>query len=160
MFQLKSKRAYFRRFTKTDLPKIRKLMKDRETMKWTGYRRVQTNDEIDYHLSLWCDNKDDNLGVWAAIDNLTDEFIGWAMLKLNKENELELGFMIASNKRNQGYAKEISLLLLDHAKKIGVDYVVANTDADNIASKRTLLSVGMKEVSSQKGLMHFIYSIK
>jgi RimJ/RimL family protein N-acetyltransferase len=73
------------------------------------------------------------------------------------EGSVEVGYGLVPSARGNGYAAEALAALLNIAAELGVVRVVADTDKDNIASRRTLERAGFKQVGSDGDL--YLYEI-
>lgn len=147
---LSSRRALLRRFQISDLGPLKLMMMDPEIMKFTGFLSPQKPERINELLKKWMTDDIKPLGVWAAEEILSKQFIGWFMLKETNSKDPELGFMISKKFWNQGYATEISSSILEYAFSVlGKQKVIASTNTDNHASIAVLKKLGMNESSSR-----------
>ena len=146
MNNIETNRTFLRSFTSTDLHSLKLMLMDEEVMKFTGFKKAQTEEKSKELLSKWI--KDDS--VWAAINKKTNHFIGWFMLKETISKDcLEIGFMLDKSCWSQGYATEIALKLIKFAtERQGVSKVIASTDVNNRASIKVLKKIGMSPTDS------------
>lgn len=97
--------------------------------------------------------KPDNtlLGVQAstyfALRKLDGKVVGCIELRHTLNPALKtigghIGYSVVPGERNQGYATEMLQLVLQQAKKAGLDRVLLTCDVDNIASNRIILKCG------------------
>ncbi len=61
---------------------------------------------------------------------------------------VEVGYVLAPSARGHGYAAEALVALLRLAAEHGLSRAVAETDRDNVASRRTLARAGFHHVAS------------
>lgn len=147
---LNSKRAILRAFEDEDLSGLKTMMSDMEIMKFTGFREPQSEEKILQCLDEWKKKGHKKLGVWCAEAKDSGEFIGWFMLKDVGKEGPELGFMLAKSKWGQGFATEISSLLLDYTfHDLKFNKVHATTVSENNNSISVLKKIGMKETSTK-----------
>ncbi|CAM2809761.1 MULTISPECIES: GNAT family N-acetyltransferase [Dermacoccus] len=66
-----------------------------------------------------------------------------------QDGSVEIGYGLVPSARGAGFAAEASRALIDAARELGLDHVVAATAMDNIASQRTLEHAGMSRVGEQ-----------
>ncbi len=93
-------------------------------------------------------------GVWLLTDRLTDERYGTVLLKsipasgpmlpLEPSGETEIGWHLHPDAWGHGYATEAASAVLDHAFAGDLRRVVAVTHADNRASQRVAVRIGME----------------
>ena len=77
-----------------------------------------------------------------AIETLGDgEFVGCISFSGAGE-EAGLGYLVGRRFRNRGYATEAGRAVLDHARGLGIQAVVAETFPENPASARVLVKLG------------------
>lgn len=68
---------------------------------------------------------------------------------------VEIGYGLAPSARGHGFATEAVGILMRIAAGLGVTTIVAETDADNIASQRTLEKAGFHRVDSDSELYRY-----
>lgn len=86
------------------------------------------------------------LGVWAADDRRSGEFLGWFSLKRRSgagNAEAELGYRLTPGAWGRGYATEGARALVERGFEAGLRRVVANVYEENVASRRVLEKLGM-----------------
>lgn len=83
-------------------------------------------------------------GIWAVIEKSSGKIIGRAGLSTRPQLEdIELGYVIAREYRNKGYAKRACKIALKYAKdELGIEKVVAVTNPHNDASIKVLSGMG------------------
>lgn len=132
-------RTAIRKFTDQDYPTLVQLMSDPEVMRFTGFQTPQPPERVQELLKKWSSQQDTGLGVWAAVEKETQDFVAWYMLKRTHDTDPELGFMLPQSKWNQGYATEISQGFLDYGfKTLGLTKILASVVTENAASHRVL----------------------
>ncbi len=86
-------------------------------------------------------------GFWAAIGKSTGEFLGWFHFRPSSNthpDEVELGYRLGRDGWGQGYATEVSRALVRKGfTELGVQRVVASTDAAHTASRRVMEKAGL-----------------
>lgn len=68
---------------------------------------------------------------------------------------VEIGYGLVPSARGQGYAAEAVQALVGLARQQGLSRVVADTDADNIASQRTLERAGFTQTGTHGELRRY-----
>ncbi len=93
---------------------------------------------------------EDGIGRWVVVDKKTNAFMGWAGLKLYKEevnehsNFYELGYRFIKKYWGQGYATEAAKAVIDYGfNEMGLTEIYAMTDAENFKSEKVLEKCGM-----------------
>lgn len=152
-----NERIKLRRFTSGDLSNVRKLFLNDDVMKYTSFRRPQTEEVIRTCLDDWTKEREDQLGVWAVEDAKSSEFIGWSMLKPVSETIAELGYMIIQDKWHEGFATQVAELLINHGlRTVNLAKIISKVDQDNDASSKVLQKVGFQQgKSDEEGLLIF-----
>lgn len=94
---------------------------------------------------------ENGIGRWAIIDKQTNEFIGWAGLKLVTEqtnghiNFYDLGYRLIPKYWGKGIASEVSLQWVNYAfNQLDIQNLYAMADSNNIASCRVLEKTGFR----------------
>jgi RimJ/RimL family protein N-acetyltransferase len=115
------------------------MMVDPNIMKFTRFEVPQSEESIRKTLQDWIQQPGPDLGVWAAVEQSTGDFLGWFMLRIIDLEVPELGYMIHPRKMNQGFATELADALTEKGlRQLGYSRIVAVTDATNKASVRVL----------------------
>ncbi|WP_285568931.1 GNAT family N-acetyltransferase [Actinoallomurus iriomotensis] len=86
-------------------------------------------------------------GYWAAEERSTGRFLGWFHFRPAKngpDGEIELGYRLRRPAWGRGYATEGSRALIHKGfTELGVERVVAETMAVNLASRRVMEKSGL-----------------
>jgi RimJ/RimL family protein N-acetyltransferase len=89
-------------------------------------------------------------GFWAAIEKLTGQFLGWLHFRPREgasPDEAELGYRLRKSAWGKGYATEGSRALIRKGfTEFGVQRVVAEAMAVNLASRRVMEKAGLRLV--------------
>lgn len=145
---ISTKRLQLRPTHANDFANILALRSDPDVQKYT-LQGVQTRKDIQRFFDTVLPYKQKHgIGMSSVFINNTNEFIGQAGLfhigHYDLQNEIELGFRFHKKYWNNGYATEISLELLNWAKKyLSVPEIIAFVETENIASRRVLEKIGM-----------------
>ena len=148
---LETPRLVLRRFTLADVDNLVSLNADPDVMRFiTGgipIGRVEIEDEL-LPAFLGYYERFDGYGFWAAVEKRTGEFLGCFYLTPPEDGapgEAELGFRLRKSAWGKGYATEGSHALIRRGfTEFGVQRVVADTVAGNIASRRVLEKAGLR----------------
>ncbi|WP_147315616.1 GNAT family N-acetyltransferase [Asanoa ferruginea] len=73
------------------------------------------------------------------------------------DGSVEVGYGLSPSARGNGYAAEALAALLTVAAGQGLDRVVADTTADNVASQRTLERAGFRQTGTDGD--HYLYEL-
>lgn len=148
-----TERLVLRRFTEADADDLFDLHGDSEVMRFlTGGRPtprdVILNETLPRFLRSY--ERFEGFGVWAAIERLTGEFLGWFEFHPPEgrgPEEAELGYRLRRSAWGKGYATEGSRALIRRGfTELGVRRVVAETMAVNAASRRVMEKAGLTYV--------------
>ncbi len=144
-----SKRLYLSEYTKTDAQLLLELNSDPDVMKYIGPPRVDikvAEESIKKLIAYYSENP--GLGVWAAFEKDTDEYIGFFELAhLDNTEEIEVGYRLHKKYWGKGYATEMSKVLIDYGfNKLGLNEIAGVTHPENIASQNVLLKCGLRYV--------------
>jgi RimJ/RimL family protein N-acetyltransferase len=94
------------------------------------------------------------IGRWAVILKETEEFIGWAGLKLESnvnghEQFYDLGYRFIQKHWGKGYASEAAQAWVDYGFNVmKLEKINAFIDADNVASRKVIEKVGLKFIET------------
>jgi len=153
---LESQRLRLRRFVEADLAPFLAYLNDPLVARyqtWESYTEQQARDVI---------QKQQNLvpgvpGQWftfAVELKATGVLIGHIALKMEDQQQAEIGFTFARAYQGQGLACEAATCVLNYAfTKLGIHRVVAITDCENERSVALLSRLGMRREG------HFIQNI-
>jgi len=163
-------RLIFRELQAEDAASMFELDSNAEVHRYLGNTPVQSKEEsekvIQFIRKQYVDN---GVGRWALIEKESGEFVGWAGLKLMKEeinghsDFYDLGYRLIPRYWGKGYATEAGKALVKYAfETLKVKNVFAIVDAENAASIKVLQKAGLHsesefEYQGQKHLWFHIY---
>ena len=148
-------RLLLRRFTDADADELESLDADPAVMRFLNGGRPTPRDKIRLEvlprfLSYY--DRFPGLGVWAALERSTGEFIGWFALSPREGGPpegaepgvYELGYRLRREAWGKGYATEGSRALIRKGfHDYGVRRVIAQTMTVNTASRRVMEKCGL-----------------
>lgn len=148
--KIKTKRLIIRNLTSKDLAHFYAYRSSPEVMKYQG-SGVMTKEEAQQFIEKQADKQFGKAGEWVqyGIENrATGQLIGDCAIHLRQAtpDTAEIGITISSLWQKQGYAKEALLGILRFLFEANnIRRVVERLDAENIASKRLLESIGFRK---------------
>ena len=138
---LESERLYLKEFTNNDVDNLFRLNGNADVMKYI--RPPETDIDVIKKLikkiiNYYSDNP--GLGVWAGYEKLSNEFIGFFELAhLDTTDEIEVGYRLFKEYWGQGYATEMTKVLIDYGfNKMGLKQVARITHPENSASRNVI----------------------
>ena len=146
---LQTERLYLREMTQEDLPALKAILQDEETMyAYNGaFTAAETQEWLDKQLARY---QQYGMGLWAVILKETDEMIGQCGLTMQpwKEEEvLEIGYLFRRDQWHKGYATEAAQGCKAYAFDVlGVKKVCSIIRDINVASQNVARRNGMKVV--------------
>jgi ribosomal-protein-alanine N-acetyltransferase len=144
---LETERLYLRPLTQSDGDAIFAMRSDRDVMRFIRepQNRAETDDWIRLVSSRW---EKDRIGFCALIEKRRGEFLGWCGIwRLKETNELEVGYAVAKNFWNRGFATEAAEKFIEYAfDRLRPDKIVAVAEPKNWASRRVMEKLGMQFV--------------
>ncbi|WP_433283623.1 GNAT family N-acetyltransferase [Micromonospora sp. CA-244673] len=148
---LRTARLRLRRVTMDDVDHLVELDGDPEVMRFlTNGRPTPAEVVRGEHLPLLLSQytRHPGLGRWAALDRMTDEFLGWLALDPSADGaEAELGYRLRRAAWGHGLATEGARALVRHAfDTVGVRRVWAQTMAVNDRSRAVMARAGLRYV--------------
>ena len=154
---LETPRLVLRRFTRADVDDLVSLNADPDVMRFiTGgipIGQVEIEDEL-LPAFLGYYECFDGYGFWAAMEKRNGEFLGCFYLTPQERGapgEAEIGFRLRKSAWGKGYATEGSRALIRRGfTEFGMQCVVADTEAGNIASRRVLEKAGLRLVRTSQ----------
>lgn len=139
-----TERLIIREFQMSDGRAFYNLNSDPEVLKFTGDRPFESVAEAEAFIENYNQYALNGFGRWAVIAKKSNAFIGFCGLKLNEQNDIDLGFRFFRKQWGKGYATESALACLEigfnHYK---VDAIVGRANQKNAASVRVLQKLGM-----------------
>ncbi|WP_436535423.1 GNAT family N-acetyltransferase [Actinoplanes sp. HUAS TT8] len=148
---LTTERLTLRHFTADDADLLIELDSDPAVMRYLSGGEPTDPDEIrERHVPgilAAYERWGGNFGVFAAQDRSSGAFIGWFLLRPEREgplDEAELGYRLRQAEWGKGYATEGSRALLHKAfTELGLRLVWAETMSLNSGSQNVMKKVGM-----------------
>jgi ribosomal-protein-alanine N-acetyltransferase len=144
---LETERLILRPLDENDIEAVYEMRSDADVMRFI--REPQSLDETENWIrlvsSLW---EKDKLGFCAVIEKETLRFSGWCGIwHLKESGELEVGYAIAKDFWNKGFATEAAEKFIEYAfETLNPEKVVAVAEPENLASRRVMEKLGMKLV--------------
>lgn len=149
-------RLLLREIVLSDAEGMFTLDSDPEVHRYLGGKPVGSLEESRKIIAFIRDQYETNgIGRWAVIDKDSGEFIGWAGLKLVKENVngftgfYDVGYRLIRKHWGKGYATEAAIASISYGfETLGLDDIYATPDAANHASRKVLEKAGMKLINT------------
>lgn len=146
MTRLETPRLRLREMTESDLPELRAILQDEQTM--TAYEgafdETMTRDWLERMRERY---RTDGFGLWAVELHGTGGMIGQCGLTrqhILDQDVTEVGYLFHRAHWHRGYATEAAAVCRDHAfAQLGVDRVWAQVRDTNIASMNVAIRLGM-----------------
>jgi ribosomal-protein-alanine N-acetyltransferase len=112
----------------------------------------QTDDIIKFIRKQYIDN---GIGRWAMIEKSSNNFIGWAGLKLireltnNRIDYYDLGYRLNKSYWGKGFATEAARASLQYGfNTLNLNEIYAIADSKNVASRNVIEKVGLKFIET------------
>ena len=146
-----TERLLLREIHSTDVDGFFELDSDPEVHRYLGSTPLQNKQQIVEAIQFIRQQYIDNgIGRWAVIDKKTNDFIGWAGLKLiteltnNHVNFYDLGYRLIRKYWGQGIATETANASLAYAfDTLNANEVYAMADCENAGSNKVLSKAGL-----------------
>ncbi|HEY0057268.1 MAG TPA: GNAT family N-acetyltransferase [Pedobacter sp.] len=164
-----TERLILREILPEDEKGIFQLDSDPDVQQFLGNKPIKSIEEarqiIKFIRQQYIDN---GIGRWAVIEKSSDNFIGWAGLKLIKEpvnnhcNYYDLGYRFIKPYWGQGFATEAATAALNYGfYDMKLNEVFAMTEEGNVNSKHVLQKIGLKfiETFEHESVRHSWYKI-
>ena len=149
---LLTERLYLREVTENDLGNLFELHSDPEVMKFIRPAE-KTWDETHATMEriFRTNNYEKGIGLWICHEKISNEFIGWFVLKpLKNTADLEIGYRLLRKYWGKGFATEMSHALLKYCfNELMLPKIAAATHPDNHASQHVLEKIGLRFVRRQ-----------
>lgn len=143
---LETERLRLRELTAADLPALRGILQDAETMiAYEGpFDEVEVREWLERMLARY---RDDGFALWAVEIASTGEFVGQCGLsrqRIDGEEVIEVGYLFDRAHWRRGYATEAAAACRDYAfSRLGVARVYAQVRDTNLASMNVAIRLGM-----------------
>ena len=143
---LQTQRLYLREMTAQDLPDLREILQDEQTM--TAYEHAFSEQEVqDWLHRQQYRYRQDGFGLWAMIRRDTGEMVGQCgitMQEVNGQQVPEIGYLLKRVCWHQGYATEAAVGCREYAFDVlGLTEVFSIIRDTNAASQRVARRNGM-----------------
>lgn len=165
---LETERTYLREFTESssDIDALYDLNSDPDVMKYLANGKASTREEIievNNRVLAYYPKYKGRFGVWALHLKSNDEFMGFFILRPQKDDPdnlkfIELGYRLRKKFWRQGIATEVSKLLIDRCfKEYDVETVYADANIENEGSIGVMKKCGLKfEKNYHHPMVHWI----
>ncbi|MGO4289732.1 GNAT family N-acetyltransferase [Chitinophaga sp. RAB17] len=145
-------RLILRELIPADGPGMFELDSDPEVQRYLTNQLITTIEEAREKINFIRQQyKENGIGRWAVIEKDTDNFVGWAGLKLitipfnNHVDYYDLGYRFIKKYWGRGYATECTIASLNYGfNQLKPDAIYACADVENIGSNRVLEKTGFK----------------
>jgi len=145
---LETERLKLRELVTDDAGFLYKLMNDPAWLQFIGDRNIKTIEAAKEYITYKIRPGYEKFGFGFYLTSLKENDAPIGVCGLVKRPTLEhidVGFAFMPGYRRRGYGYESSVAILDYAKNVlGIDYIVAITDLDNIGSIKLLEKLGLK----------------
>jgi [ribosomal protein S5]-alanine N-acetyltransferase len=168
-FFIETERLILRDLLPTDAEGMFALDSDADVHRYVGGRPVKTIEEcrtvIEHVRAQYVAN---GIGRWAVIEKNTNEFLGWAGLKLITEpiggrvNHYDLGYRFRKEHWGKGYGTEAARATIKYAWEVmNLQMLCGIANVDNAASRRILEKMGMQYLHTFEydGSIHAWYEL-
>jgi RimJ/RimL family protein N-acetyltransferase len=146
---LNTARFTLRLRTSADLPDLLDLDDDADVIRYVGPTPPRATRELEWHLVL---QTSDQRPVLCIRDITTNEFMGWAFLRLYKDDsgDWELGYRLKKSAWGQGIGTEVSHALIEWGwQQPDIQTIVAVYELENTASLNIMTKLGMKPMGQR-----------
>ncbi|WP_226673414.1 GNAT family N-acetyltransferase [Rossellomorea aquimaris] len=128
---------------KDDTYRIKKLYDDDRVRKYLGGTVSEESFTHRFNEMLHSSNKEH---YWTIFNKSTQEFMGMVFLDTYHDGvQTEIGYQFLPEFWGKGFAREVIKAVIQYGfETMGLDKVVAETQSQNQASCRLLISVGMR----------------
>lgn len=158
-----TERLTVRYYTKDDSDYFFLLNGDEEIMRYI--RPAKPREQCDAYLAEIIEKyqQHPDEGRWAAVDKLTNEFIGsFAYIPIENTDKMQLGYSLLKENWGKGYATELTLGGLHYVfTKTPLTEIFGVTETPNIVSQKGLLKAGFTLQDTykegEKDLLRFVY---
>ncbi|MBD1397853.1 GNAT family N-acetyltransferase [Pontibacter sp. JH31] len=145
------------------------LDSDVEVQRYLGNKPIkqiaEARETIDFIRKQYQEN---GIGRWAVVEKESNNFVGWAGLKLVKDrtnnhiNYHDLGYRLIRRYWGRGYATEAANASLKYGfERLVLERVYGMCDVENATSRKVLEKVGLKLMGTfdLEGIPHYWFNI-
>jgi ribosomal-protein-alanine N-acetyltransferase len=150
MTHLESERLYYREFIPADDVLIFELDSNPLVHRYLGNKPyTQMSQAQDYVAFVIRQYEENGIGRMAAFLKETDEFIGWAGLKLvenlnGRDRFYDVGYRLLPQFWGKGYATESARFFVEYGFTVlNIPLIIGMADSGNLASRRALEKTGL-----------------
>ncbi len=165
-FLLETRRLRLRPYEMDDLGELAAIVGDAQTMRYypRSFTREDAKNWIERNLGRY---ELDGHGLWAMVLKDTQELIGnCGLVKqlVDHREEVEVGWLVARDKWNRGFATEAANACRDYGFDVlGLDRLISMIRPENVPSRRVAEKIGMaveKQVVWGNGdFLHLVYAM-
>lgn len=147
MVYIETERLILRSWEPEDLPLFIAMNKDEQVMRF--FPAILNDEEtMEFYNRIQDELNQKDCGLYAVDIKSTGEFIGYVGLhEIGFEADftpgIEIGWRLAADYHNQGYATEAAKGVLKLAKQKGLQRVYSFTAKQNTPSERVMQKIGM-----------------
>lgn len=152
---LQSERLYYREILPTDDKAMFALDSDPEVHRYLGNNPVTTIEQSrEYIKNIRQQYQDNGIGRMAVFIKETDEFIGWAGLKLEHNVDghaqfYDVGYRFIKKYWGNGYATEAALFFVDYGfNELKLEKIVGCAMVKHSASRGALEKAGLQFIEN------------
>lgn len=121
---------------------------------------AQSGELLDADIAHWLRER---FGPWVFFEAATGVFVGRGGLRratVAGRDSVEVLYAVRSDAWGRGYATEMAMLAVSHARRLGLTDVIGFTTTTNLASRRVLEKSGLRfdprETFEYAGLPHWL----
>jgi len=151
-----TERLILRELLPSDDKGMFELDSDKDVHKFLGNKPVesieQSRDVIEFVRQQYITN---GIGRWAVIEKNTNNFLGWAGLKLVKEetnnhsNFYDVGYRLIKRHWGKGFATESAIASLNYGfKTLQLETIYGAAESDHNASRKILEKIGLNYIET------------
>ncbi|SDD76197.1 GNAT family N-acetyltransferase [Pedobacter soli] len=165
-----TERLILRELQPADAAGMFEMDSDPEVHLYLGNKPFNTIDESEANIEFIRRQYVENgIGRWAVIEKASQNFVGWAGLKLitepinNRVNYHDLGYRFSKKYWGKGYATESAMAARDYAFNVlKLSEIIGIADVNNLGSIHVLEKTGLKRISlfDYQGIKHHWMEMK
>ena len=144
-----SPRLTYEMIDESDVDLLLDLDSDSDVMKYITGKATTREEMVNVLIPRLLSYTDHRYGwgQWKTFTKDTGEFIGWFLIRLDKDhpNQVEIGWRLKKEFWGKGYGTEGALLFMEHSfNQDNVSHVFAIAHPDNTASHAIMEKIGLK----------------